>query len=204
MKPIIYPLLFIIFLSGCSTARNNVSKRYPQKKYIETAVVQRTQEVKEEIKEETEALPETEEEAIIEITEMPTEEGSDILQIANRYLGTRYRYGGTTPAGFDCSGFVCYVFGEAGYTLPRSSGEQARMGESVGRNSLQPGDLVFFKGSNSKSKSVGHAGIVTENTGDGTFNFIHSATSSGVRVDSSESIYWNIRYLMAKRVTEKD
>ncbi|MGX4584078.1 C40 family peptidase [Paenibacillus chitinolyticus] len=112
-----------------------------------------------------------------------------IVATANQYKGVRYVYGGSSPSGFDCSGFVQYVYDKNGVDLPRSSASMyASAGVKV--SNPQPGDLVFFA-SNSKMQ---HVGIYV-----GADKFI-SATDDGVKVDSLGSAYWGSRYVGAKRV----
>lgn len=127
---------------------------------------------------------------------------SDMLSLARTFIGLRYRCGGTTPKGFDCSGFTSYIFAQFGYDLKRSSREQYRYdGEEVDKMQVQPGDLIFFKGRNSRSSSVGHVGIVVD--GDpvtGEITFIHSACSSGISIDTTTDPYYAKRFVGVKRV----
>lgn len=119
---------------------------------------------------------------------------ADIINTAKGLLGTKYIYGGTTTNGFDCSGYVQYVFKENGVTLERTAAQQYTYnGTSVAKSDLQPGDLVFFS---SSSQSVGHVGMYV---GDG--QFIHSSSGAGkVIITSIDSSYYVSHYVGAKRV----
>lgn len=126
----------------------------------------------------------------------------DLIATAKNHIGARYRRGSMGPKAFDCSGFTSYVFQHLGITLKRSSQEQHTQGEAIGRDALQPGDLVFF---GRGGKGVNHVGIVTHvNAEDNTFNFIHASTSRGVRIDSSSDGYWTRRYTGARRIIGRD
>ncbi len=121
-----------------------------------------------------------------------------ILQRGFELVGTPYRFGGSsTGTGFDCSGFVGFVFrNEAGIDLPRSTREMINLdAPPVKRHELEPGDLVFFN--NRGRGRVSHAGIYI-----GDDQFIHSSSSrsGGVRVDSLDDKYWRASYMEAKRV----
>jgi len=111
-----------------------------------------------------------------------------IVTTANAYLGVPYAWGGTTPNGFDCSGFVRYVFQAKGIELPRTSGEMHDEGTAV--SDLKTGDLVFFA-----NRTIDHVGIYL-----GNGQFISSTSSRGVAVESLYSAYWSARYVGAKRV----
>lgn len=112
-----------------------------------------------------------------------------LLQTAKSYIGVPYKWGGTTPQGFDCSGFVNYVFLNKGIDIPRTSGQiYNQAGTAV--SELRAGDLVFFANS-----SIDHVGIYVGNN-----QFISSTTSRGVIIESLSSNYWSTRYVGAKRV----
>jgi cell wall-associated NlpC family hydrolase len=122
-----------------------------------------------------------------------------IINYAKRFLGVPYRYGGTTPSGFDCSGFINYIFGNFGFDLVRTSYGLAELGTTVKLSEIRPGDLMFFKGSNVNSTSVGHVALVVEVSPE-AIKFIHSA-NSGVRIDNFKtSEYYLKRYIKTKRL----
>ncbi|MFA7270978.1 MAG: C40 family peptidase [Sterolibacterium sp.] len=110
-------------------------------------------------------------------------------------VGIRYRRGGTSPeTGFDCSGFVDHVFREGlGLILPRTAREISRNGETVKKNDLQPGDLVFF---NTMRRAFSHVGIYLGNN-----LFVHAPASGGeVRVEDMRTSYWGKRFNGARRI----
>jgi cell wall-associated NlpC family hydrolase len=123
---------------------------------------------------------------------------SKILATAQRYVGTRYRYGGETPAtGFDCSGFVQYVFGRHGVELPRTSRQQASVGRSLpGLTALKPGDLMLFS---SKGARVDHVAIYVGNN-----RILHSSAGAGGVVyddlTTSRGKWYRARHVESRRV----
>ena len=121
-----------------------------------------------------------------------TSSASAIIATAKKYIGVPYLWGGTTPSGFDCSGYVQYVFKTHGISLPRVSRDQYTAGYAVSRSNLKPGDLVFF---NTSGSGVSHLGIYL-----GDNQFIHASTSKGVTISLLSSSYWSSRYLGARRV----
>lgn len=123
-----------------------------------------------------------------------------LIVYARKYTGTPYRRGGKGPNRFDCSGFMQYVFNHFSYPLNASSASQFLQGISVADEQIRRGDLVFFKGSNSRRARVGHVGLVTEVYPDGRFKFIHASTSQGIREDWSSSPYYAKRYMGARRI----
>lgn len=115
-----------------------------------------------------------------------------ITEEAQKYIGVPYQFGGTTPKGFDCSGFIQYVFNRKGIVLPRSADEQYTSGRKISVNALEPGDLVFFK---TYDQGISHSGLYL---GDGYF--ISATSSKGVAVAKMKSGYWHDRYVGANRV----
>ena len=115
-----------------------------------------------------------------------------IINTGKQYIGTPYRWGGTTPGGFDCSGFVNYTIKKAtGKTVPRTSSALYQKGTKIAKSKLKKGDLVFF---NTSGKGVSHVAIYMGNN-----KMIHAA-SKGVKVDSLSNSYWKNRYVGAKRI----
>ncbi len=117
-----------------------------------------------------------------------------VIQEAMNHLGTPYVWGGKAPGGFDCSGFVYYVYGQMGYSMGYDAVQQLKDGLVVDRSELEPGDLVFFQGTSWQSSIVTHVGIYA---GDG--EFIH-ASNSGIAVASLDDEYWQGHYFGARRV----
>lgn len=118
--------------------------------------------------------------------------GQRAVKLAEEFIGTPYRSGGTTPDGVDCSGLTFTVYRRVGVKLPRTSDEQARAGSHIDRGDLRPGDLVFFgSGSN-----VTHVGIYADEG-----EFIHASTRArSVRYDRLDNKYFRNRYIGARRV----
>lgn len=124
---------------------------------------------------------------------------SRVLESAHNYLGTPYRYGGTTPDGFDCSGFVRHVFGENGIALSRSSREQIHEGKHVALDAIRPGDLIFFGKQRKQHCLIDHVGLYI-----GNGRFIHAASKHTGHVTISElgSGSYRNRVVMARRIIE--
>lgn len=123
------------------------------------------------------------------ISNASSSKGSSVATYAQQFLGTSYKYGGTTPSGFDCSGFTQYVYKNFGVTLSRTAAGQYSNGTAV--TDLQPGDLLMFGKS-----SINHVGIYI-----GGNQFVHAANpSKGVRIDSISSSYYKSNYRGARRI----
>lgn len=124
-----------------------------------------------------------------------------IVDYSRNYIGTRYRYGGTTPKGFDCSGFMVYIFKNFNVNLPRTGTEQYKAYGDIPKDNVKKGDLVFFAGRR-KGSRIGHVGMVVSDSIDenGIFQFIHSSTQHGVIISKSSEPYYASRYMSACRV----
>ena len=123
-----------------------------------------------------------------------------LIAKASEHLGTRYRGGGTTSAGFDCSGLMFSTFKNIDMTLPRSSGSMAvGAGVKIVREQAQKGDLIFFT-TNGRG-SINHVGMITEIIGD-EIKFIHSSVQSGVVISSTKEPYYAKRFIQINRVLE--
>lgn len=123
----------------------------------------------------------------------PLARGQAIVSTAERYVGYRYRFGGTSPSGFDCTGFVYFVLNKAGVSIGRNMYEQYNSGPRVSTANMQPGDLVFF--SNTYKRGLSHAGIYI-----GNGRFINAANESvGVTVSNLWSSYWASHFTAAVR-----
>lgn len=118
-----------------------------------------------------------------------------LIERALGALGTRYRYGGNTPeSGFDCSGFVRWIYLDVAAQLPRSANALAQVdAPDVASGALQPADLLFFR--INRKRSISHVGMYL-----GNGQFVHSPSSGGkVRVDSMDAPYWRARFVKARR-----
>lgn len=105
-----------------------------------------------------------------------TVERDSVILFAKQFLGTPYKYGGSSKNGFDCSGFVHYIFSHFKISVPRSSRDFKGQGTKVELNQANPGDVILFTGTNSAIREIGHVGIVLKNV-NGTVDFIHSSSS---------------------------
>ena len=122
-----------------------------------------------------------------------------LIDVATENIGVRYKYGGTTRAGYDCSGLMYTVFNSENIVLPRNSYAQSKIGVVLNqqRDQIQKGDLVFFK--TNKSNQINHVGIVIE-ANDDEIKFIHSSTSKGVIISSTKEPYYRNTLVQINRV----
>ncbi|MFD2891944.1 C40 family peptidase [Flavobacterium chuncheonense] len=120
-----------------------------------------------------------------------------IVTDALDFVGVRYRLGGTTKTGMDCSGLVFSTFGNYNIVLPRTAIDMSKHGETISKKKATPGDLIFFK-TNGRSK-INHVGIITD-IEDDVITFVHASTSSGVIVSSTLDEYYSKTFAQINRV----
>ncbi|MBD1432761.1 C40 family peptidase [Sphingobacterium sp. DN00404] len=106
-----------------------------------------------------------------------------LITFAKKLLGVKYKYGAASPSqGFDCSGFVHYVFKQFGITLPRSSSAIGQAGDNISLTEAKAGDIILFTGTNSAKRIVGHVGIVLSNNKGEELRFIHASSGKAYAV----------------------
>lgn len=127
-----------------------------------------------------------------------------VVRFALQQLGASYRYAGTSPlTGFDCSGFVMFVYGHFGVAVPHSTALLIDAGRPVPRAEVRPGDLLVFTGTAATSTTPGHAGIVVSSGGGQPLRFVHSSSArreSGVKISQVEGTDYERRFMQVRRV----
>lgn len=124
---------------------------------------------------------------------------AQLIDFATKNIGVKYKYGGTTKTGFDCSGLMYTVFNSQNIALPRNSFEQSKIGIVINQNrdQIQKGDLIFFK--TDSSTKINHVGIIIE-VNDDEIKFIHSSTSKGVIISSTKQAYYKNALVQINRI----
>lgn len=196
MKNILYFALLGLFLASCGSSRNvhaphqnNVAKTEAHSKHKK--LHQRHENI------EKKTAPSTEELFGEEKEEAPYLIKQEIIDYAKTFQGTRYKYGGTTQSGMDCSGLVCTAFKKENISLPRSSRDMALEGVPVSLMEIEKGDLLFFK--TSSKNVISHVGLVVK-ADNGDVRFIHSTTRAGVIISSLDEAYWKKAFVEVRRV----
>ena len=176
MQKVAFILLISVFLVSCSSSKSPkiVTKKSDRTK---SATVERKI-----VKEETANY-----DAI-----------SNIVNTAKEYHGVRYKYGGTSSKGMDCSGLICKAFSSENIRLPRTSLAMSKQGSAIDLQYVQKGDLLFFQ-TNKNKKVVNHVGLVVESL-PGLVEFIHSTSSKGVVISNLNQSYWSLSFFQARRV----
>ncbi len=134
----------------------------------------------------------------VNTTAEPTEEAETIVKFAKKFEGTRYKYGGTTKRGMDCSGLIYTSFKEHDISLPRTTSGLKSTGDWIDVKEVNVGDLLFFA-TKKNNRNVNHVGIVT-NVRTGNVEFIHASSSKGVMISSLADKYWYFAFVQARRV----
>ncbi len=170
-KPIMLLVVFVFFLSSCSSFRKAEPSYRTTKSPVRTTKTTKSERVLR----------------------------SKIAYQAKKYRGVRYRYGGKTPKGFDCSGFTSYVMDKVDVELSGSSSMQSKMGKKISTHKAKSGDLAFF----GKGRKVTHVALVVEN-GKSGLEVIHATSSKGVIVQNiTKSSYWKPRLLFIRDVISR-
>jgi cell wall-associated NlpC family hydrolase len=141
---------------------------------------------------------EPEAEKIISGTDTKAEK---VISTARTFIGTPYKYGGTTRSGMDCSGLLMNSFGVVKVNLPRSSAAQSKVGTEIKIKELKPGDLVFFATGNNKN-TITHVGLITDVKSRDNVKFIHASSSLGVVETNLFAEYYQKRFRVARRVID--
>ncbi|HIE45107.1 MAG TPA: NlpC/P60 family protein [Flavobacteriaceae bacterium] len=178
MKKLILILIITSISSSCKSTKNIRSK----KQHANTHKRQKT----------------TEKTKIVTKQNFKTNKKAlDIIQNANYYIGTKYKFGGTTKQGIDCSGLIYVAYKKENILLPRVSRDMATKGKTISLQKTKKGDLLFFK--TSKHYKINHVGLVTKVVNDEVF-FIHASTSRGVIISSMHTDYYKKAFVLAKRI----
>ncbi|MFT4611362.1 MAG: cell wall-associated NlpC family hydrolase [Glaciecola sp.] len=122
----------------------------------------------------------------------------NIIEHAKTFEGTRYKYGGTTKKGMDCSGLVVTAFKKEDILLPRTTSDLSKRGNWIDVKNVKEGDLLFFA-TKKNNRKINHVGIVTSSR-PGHVEFIHASSSRGVMISNLDESYWYLAYVQARRV----
>ena len=136
--------------------------------------------------------------AVKKIESKPLYKANDVVDYAKKFEGVRYKYGGTTKRGMDCSGLIYTAFKSEAIALPRTTKDLAITGDWIDLKAVKKGDLLFFA-TRKNSRKVNHVGIVTASQ-IGRVEFIHSTTSKGVITSNLSERYWYFAFVQARRV----
>lgn len=170
------------------TTKKEAAKRYPERIYTTPSTVKTTSSRK----------TETSKPVVIAATETISPVIKSAVETALSYEGTRYKYGGISSKGMDCSGLIFVSFKEAGMSVPRTSASLFDAVQLINFNQVQKGDLLFFATGKNKTK-VNHVGLVVNKT-PAEVSFIHASSSRGVMISTMNEGYWLNAYLSAGRL----
>jgi cell wall-associated NlpC family hydrolase len=173
MKKIALILIILFSLTACKSSKNKriVTKKTGTSKSVNTTASAKTS---------------------------SNENVNNAVDYAKTFKGVRYKYGGTTKKGIDCSGLVYTAFKKENINLPRTTKDLSKTGKWIDVNDVQEGDLLFFA-TKKNSRSVNHVGIVTTSR-TGYVEFIHASSSKGVMISNLAERYWYLSYVQARRI----
>lgn len=134
----------------------------------------------------------------VNTTAKPSKEAESIVKYAQTFDGTRYKYGGVTKRGIDCSGLIYTSFNKYNVNVPRTTTDLKSAGAWIDLKDVNVGDLIFFA-TKKNSRNVNHVGIIT-NVRTGNVEFIHASTSKGVMISSLAERYWYFAFVQARRI----
>ncbi len=197
MKKFLLLLVFTLFLVSCGSTKNTgkVPEVIAGNKAIKPKAVHKNKSNKTKTTSKSKTRQEEEMEEVV--LEKPKDIRNNIIDFAKTFQGTRYKFGGTTKAGMDCSGLVYTAFQNENITLPRISREMATKGILISFKDIEEGDLVFFK--TSRKNTITHVGLVVESKR-GEVKFIHSTTQAGVIISSLDEDYWKKAFVEVRRI----
>ncbi|MDO5970814.1 C40 family peptidase [Flavivirga aquimarina] len=173
MQRTIIILLVIISLAGCKSSKRAKSKKEPS-----TEITTKKGIAKKNKK---------------------TSKSDQIINYAKQFKGVRYKWGGTTKSGMDCSGLVFESFRAHDITLPRISRDMAKKGDKISLKKAQEGDLLFFRTSKNRRHRINHVGLIIKSKA-GDITFIHATTSKGVIVSKLSESYWKSAFVEARKI----
>tara|TARA_B110001454_G_scaffold121760_1_gene113698 strand:+ start:1974 stop:2414 length:441 start_codon:yes stop_codon:yes gene_type:complete len=135
---------------------------------------------------------------VVKNNKKPITKVDRIVANALKFKGVRYRFGGTTRSGIDCSGVIYVAFGDENVHLPRVSRDMAKKGRKIALSKVKKGDLLFFRTSN-RRKSINHVGLVVSHE-KGEIRFVHATSSKGVIVSLLSEKYWKKAFVKATKI----
>ncbi|GAA3578500.1 C40 family peptidase [Snuella lapsa] len=187
MKRLIFIAFITLFTGSCKSSKQSKhSKKTASKIIIEPSAIDQTS-----TNNKTDSLDPSK-------INTATSKAETIISYAKQFEGVRYKWGGTTENGMDCSGLVFESFRTFNILLPRISRDMAKKGHKVPLNKVKNGDLLFFKTQNRRN-TINHVGLVITSTNK-IIKFIHATTRKGVIVSSLTENYWKTSFVEARRV----
>lgn len=191
---------------GSSYTTNNKAKSSTRRNYTFNSPNKKDSQNEPQVEEEKEIDTTVDPKAItnIPIIESESTANAEIIAFAKKYVGkVKYKYGGTSPdTGFDCSGFVQYVYKHFGTDLPRTSASMSTAFPSIDISDVEPGDLLFFSTS-ANSRKVGHVAIAYQKSGD-NISMIHATRDGGISIENfSTSYWWKQQFIKASKVVKQ-